>query len=577
MSFDGVASALFAGRLESIVRAMTNTLFRTGRSGVLNTGRDFSCCLVTPDHQLLAAADSLPIHVMVGPDLMSRELLARAPKPQAGDAFLHNSPYHGNSHAADHCLLVPVVDRHGIHRMTVIAKAHQADCGNGVPTTYAESARDVYEEGALIFRCTRVQSAYRDHEDVLDLCRLRIRVPEQWWGDYLALLGAARVGERLVLALGEDLGWGTLERRAGEWLDYSERMMAQALAQLPSGRAEGTSIHDPAPGAPEGVRVRARVRVDAAARRAVIDLRANDDCLPCGLNLSEATATTAALLGLVNSIGMVLPMNSGAFRRVAVLLRENCCVGVPRHPASCSLATTNLADRVVNAVQTAVAQLGEGVGMAEAGAIIPPSQAVVSGRDARGRAFINEVILGLSGGPASAHADGWLTLAGAGSAGMLYQDSVEMDEELHPILIVEQRILADTEGAGRTCGAPSVRVEFGPTEGPLEVVYASDGTVHAAQGVRGGSAGHSAAQRIRSADGRLRDAPPHGSVTLDVGERIVAVAAAGGGYGDPRLREPEVVARDVAEGWITRARARDVYGCGAFDGAAGARPREEEE
>ena len=53
-----------------------------------------------------------------------------------GDAFLNNSPYHGNSHAADWSLLMPVIDAEGEHRFTVLAKAHLADCGNAMPTTY---------------------------------------------------------------------------------------------------------------------------------------------------------------------------------------------------------------------------------------------------------------------------------------------------------------------------------------------------------------------------------------------------------------------------------------------------------
>src|SRR5207253_3112739 len=110
------------------------------------------------------------------------------PVLRAGDAFLHNSPYHGNSHAADHSMLVPVVDDEGVHRFSVLAKAHQADCGNSQPTTYMASACDVYEEGALLFDAVRVQCDYRDNEDVLRMLRLRIRVPDQWWGDYLALV-----------------------------------------------------------------------------------------------------------------------------------------------------------------------------------------------------------------------------------------------------------------------------------------------------------------------------------------------------------------------------------------------------
>ena len=38
---DGVQLAILNKRFEAICRKMANTLFRTGRSGVLNTARDF--------------------------------------------------------------------------------------------------------------------------------------------------------------------------------------------------------------------------------------------------------------------------------------------------------------------------------------------------------------------------------------------------------------------------------------------------------------------------------------------------------------------------------------------------------
>jgi N-methylhydantoinase B len=44
------------------------------------------------------------------------------------------------------------------------------------------------------------------------------------------------------------------------------------------------------------------------------------------------------------------------------------------------------------------------------------------------------------------------------------------------------------------------------------------------------------------------------------GESLVSLTAGGGGYGSPLERAPERVAHDVAEGWISRERARDVYG-----------------
>jgi N-methylhydantoinase B len=561
-AMDGAQLALLTARLQSVVRAMMNTLARTGRSGVLNTARDFSCCLVTADSELLAMAESLPIHVMRGPDLMARSMQEFHPQLEAGDAFLHNSPYHGNSHAADHTLLVPVV-HDGVHRFTLLVKAHQADCGNAMPTTYSADVADVYEEGALIFPCVRVQRDYRDIDDIMRMCRARIRVPDQWWGDYLAMAGAARVGERQLLALIEEIGWETLDHYTTAWFDYSEQRMVDALRQLPAGRVSASAAHDPFPRVPEGIPVNVTVDVDPDTAFVTVDLQDNVDCQPSGLNLTESTSMTAAMIGVFNSISPTVPPNAGSFRRIEVLLRENCAVGIPRHPASCSVSTTNLADRVTNAVQRAIAGLSDQVGMAEAGPAMPPAWGVISGRDERngGDAFINQIMLpSVTGGAGGPHSDGWLTIGHVGNAGMMLRDSVEIDEIHHPIRIEQQRILPDSEGAGRRRGAAGALVEYGPTHGPIDVVYVSDGTVNPALGAQGGLPGGRAEQYRRTVDGVLEELPPTARVTLRSGETIVSHSTGGGGYGNPLLREPERVGQDVLEGFVTAHRAEEVYG-----------------
>ena len=151
VKLDGAKLAILSNRLGGICRKMGNTLLRTGRSGVLNRAKDFSCCIVTRDCELLTAEESLPIHVLSGPDLMAKSMHEFHPNLEKGDVFLHNSPYHGDSHPADHTILVPIMDSKGTHRFTVQSKAHQADIGNSIPTTYFGNARDVYQEGAIIF------------------------------------------------------------------------------------------------------------------------------------------------------------------------------------------------------------------------------------------------------------------------------------------------------------------------------------------------------------------------------------------------------------------------------------------
>ena len=559
---DGVRLAILSNRWEGIARKMANTLLRTGRSGVLATARDFSCCIVTADCRLLATAESIPIHVLSGPDLMARSMIDLHPELRAGDAFLHNSPYHGCSHPADLSILVPIMDDTGRHRYTAVVKAHQADIGNSLPTTYMGSARDVYNEGALIFAATQVQRDYKDIEDIIRICQLRIRVPEQWWGDYLAMVGAARIAEREVISLAAEIGWDELDDYVEEWFEYSETIMAAAISRLPAGIVTKSSTHDPAPGTPpEGIKVNATVTVDPQAGRITVDLRGNIDSLPCGLNVSEACTRTAAMIGILNAIPEDVPRNAGSFRRLDILLREGGVVGIPRHPTSCSVATTNVADRITNPVQTAIAELTEHAGQAEAGPILPGTMAVVSGVDPRrNRPFVNQLFIVHTGGAGTPTEDAWVTIAHAGNAGMLYQDSIEVSELHYPLRIYDKRLVIDTEGAGKFNGAPSSTAEYGPIGCSMDINFVSDGCQNPAKGVRGGGTGGNAKQFRRRIDGSLETLPGVTSITLVPGERIVAVTCGGGGFGSPLDRDPHRVAHDAREGWITRKRAADVYG-----------------
>ena len=553
--------AVISHRLDALVGSMMNTIFRSGRSGVLNSAHDFSCCVISANDELVMGAESLPIHMMSGPDLISKAVKAAHPHLRRGDAFLHNSPYNGNSHAADHSMLVPVIDEHGTHRFSVLAKAHQADCGNSQPTTYMAGAADAYEEGALLFDAFHAQTNYVDNEDLIRFCKLRIRVPDQWWGDYLALLGAVRVGERRMLELGQELGWDELDTFVRDWLDYSEAIMRGVIGRLPSGLITLASQHDPFPGVPDGVRVQATISVDSKQQLIEVDLRNNVDCLPNGLNLTESTAKTAALVGIFNSIGSEVPPNAGSFRRIKVHLRDNCAVGIPVHPASCSTATTNLADRAASVVQRGMAELCDGVGLAEVGPVIPAAAGVVSGHDPRhdNRPFVNQIFMAVTGGAGAPTTDAWLTTFHAGGAGMLRRDSVEVAERRHPILVETQRLLPDTEGAGRYRGAPSAYVEYGPVGTSIKVAYGSDGAVNPALGARGGLPGGACRHYRRQTDGALVELPSLGIADLKDGERIVSITCGGGGYGPPTERDPQQVERDVQEGWITPRRAREVY------------------
>jgi N-methylhydantoinase B len=143
---------------------------------------------------------------------------------------------------------------------------------------------------------------------------------------------------------------------------------------------------------------------------------------------------------------------------------------------------------------------------------------------------------------------------------MCYQDSIELDELRQPLFVETRKLVPDTEGAGAQRGAPSAHSVFGPTAEPMCVAYVSDGNINPALGTRSGLPGGRSNQRKRLADGREIQIPACAEIWLAPGEMVVSISAGGGGYGDPRRRDLSQVVHDVREGWISRERARNVYG-----------------
>lgn len=561
MSTDSILMAVISNRLDSIVREMENTLLRTGRSGVLNMARDFSCAITTGQNELLSSAEGLPCHIF-GAHLMTDAMTTLHPDLKDGDAFLHNDPYRGNSHAADHTIMVPVMFE-GEHMFTALAKAHQADIGNSEPTTYMPFAKDVYQEGALIFPCVRIQENRKDVDDIIRMCRSRIRVPDQWYGDYLAMVGAARVAEARLKELCERYGRDVVKGFITDWLDYSERRMVQAIGELPSGSAVGIGHHDPVEGIlPDGIEITVKIDVDSVSGRIAVDLTDNIDCIPAGVNESEACTVSNVMAGVFNSLRPGVPANSGAFRRIDLLLRENCIVGKPRFPHSTSVATTNVGDRLTVTTQKAVADAWAGFGAAEGATGLGPGFAVVSGTDRRfnGEPYVNQVFLGSQGGPAHAEIDGWVTYGLAVAAGLMFRDSIELAELKYPFRVGELRIRTDSEGAGRRRGAPGASVRFGPKWDPMDAAYVTDCVVFPPRGTQGGGDAAGSAAFMRDLSGQDHTISPLGSLQLQAGEEIGQHSTGGGGYGSPLEREVERVREDVLAGFVSFQRARDVYG-----------------
>jgi len=226
------------------------------------------------------------------------------------------------------------------------------------------------------------------------------------------------------------------------------------------------------------------------------------------------------------------------------------------------VATTNVADRLVNNVQAAFADLDGKYGLAEGGLGMGVGFSVISGKDSRhdNNDYVNQLIIGQNGGPASAQSDGWLTYGIPVVGGIMYRDSVEIDELHYPVHIKEIRLTEDDAGIGEYRGAPGAYITIGSSGNPMTVVFGSDGQTNPPKGVKGGGDGNVSTIHLIHLDGTKEMIPCVGQIELKNGMWISGRESSGGGYGNPLRRSPEKVLEDVIEKYVSIERATESYG-----------------
>ena len=555
--------SVLSSRLYSIGLEMTNTLMRTARSQLMSVCHDLSTAICDRNGKVIALAESIPVHC-ANMGLTVRPCFDHPEGIQPGDLFLNNSPYHGNTHHADYTYIAPVF-HDGELMFFAVTKGHQADIGNSIPSTYAPTARDMFEEGAIDWPCIKIQKNYKDVPDIIAIAQMHNRVPEMWYGDYLACVGSSRVGEKRLAALCEEYGNDVVKRFCEAYQDYGARRMKEELKQLPKGHYEYDIKADAIEGVVPEITIHIECDTHPEDGTIAFDFTKNADSLPCGLNMCEATTLASAVTGVLNRMPCDIPCNDGAMSQIKVKMREGCVIGKAKAPYSSSMATTNLADRVISGVQALMNKITSNKGMAEGGATQCPAVAVVSGTDWRkGDApYVNQIFCGMTGGPAVNGYDGWITYQYPVTGGAMNWNSTEVLEQQYPFKVVSEEILPNSVGAGQFDSAPSCKFVMTACHDPVVCAYSCDGIANPPKGAAGGLDGHkSAAWKYKLAEGEASrtELPPFAEPVITKKEAIVSESSSGGGYGDPLERDPELVCHRVREEWITKEFAAKTYG-----------------
>ena len=139
---------------------------------------------------------------------------------------------------------------------------------------------------------------------------------------------------------------------------------------------------------------------------------------------------------------------------------------------------------------------------------------------------------------------------------------VEATEHTGPVIIWRKELRPDSGGAGRQRGGLGQYMEIGATEGhEFDFQAMFDRIHHPARGRNGGQPG--APTTISRDDGT----PMHGKGKQFVpnGRKVMLAFPGGGGYGAPADRDPALVKRDLARGYISAEAAARDYGLSADD------------
>jgi N-methylhydantoinase B len=137
---------------------------------------------------------------------------------------------------------------------------------------------------------------------------------------------------------------------------------------------------------------------------------------------------------------------------------------------------------------------------------------------------------------------------------------VEVIEIAYPLRVEKYGLVADTDGAGRFRGGLGLTREITILEHEATISIGTERRKIKPWGLAGGQPGGASQTWIETPQGETQTLPSKVTTILPPGTKIVLQTAGAGGYGDPFMRNPVSVATDVAEGFITAARAHEGYG-----------------
>ncbi|MFQ5426262.1 MAG: hydantoinase B/oxoprolinase family protein [Gaiellales bacterium] len=560
---DPVALRVLHSQLVNICEEMGLATMRTSYSPIFSEGLDFCCLILNRDGELVAMQNLNP--AMTGQALYSGRWVVDdvgAENFDPGDVIIHNDPYRGGSHMPEHLVITPFFHE-GELRGWLCNIAHVAEIGGMAPGSFSANATEVYQEG---LRLPPVKIERRG-EPVRDVWRIMLanhRTPDHSWGDFNAMIGSLKVGARRLEQLFDEHGPEEIERAIPALFDYSETWIRRDIAELADGTYSGEDSQEDDGFEQRAYTLRADLTIDGD--HLLVDWSRTDPQARGAINAPYPVTASATYTGIFQVIGSGAPFNSGAIRPIDIVARPGTVVNV-RHPGACVGGQTELQPRIVEIIQGKIlSQVAPERTSAASGGT--SGNFLFGGVHPRtGHYYTNYHFEGMGWG-GRAETDG--NNAQIVPHGNCRNTPVEVFESRYPWTVHEYRLNDDAGGAGRTRGGLGVTRILEVEADEITVSALCDRSKISPWGVHGGLEGDRLAYLVKrvgsdeflpfsEAFGTVSDTK-FSNVRLRRGDLVMLHSPSGGGYGPPTERDPEKVADDVRNRFVSAESAFALYG-----------------
>ncbi|MCC6469508.1 MAG: hydantoinase B/oxoprolinase family protein [Alphaproteobacteria bacterium] len=549
---DPITVEVVRHKLEGIANEMESTLLRSSFSPIVKEGLDASAALFSVVGETLAQACAVPIHLATLIPIVET-LLKEYPLDvmKDGDIYIMNDPYLGGTHLPDIALVMPIFYK-GRPIALSAAMTHHQDVGGMTPGSIPTNATEIFQEGFRI-PPLKLRDAGVMNDTLVKLLRLNVRIPDTVMGDINGQIAGCMIGARRMVDLADNYGHNHLHAIFQELLDRSEAMTRDALRQIPPGTYRYHDFLDN-----DGIELDRRIRIEVAVtvKDGAIhcDFEGTSRQLKGPFNVVKSGSQAAAYFSVRALTDPSIPTNAGCFRPVSLNLPKGTLVN-PEEPAPVGSRTATI-KRITGCILGAFKDvMPDKVPADSAGELLTLA---FGGRkpDGSGNFVVGELIAGGSGG--SVGADGADVIeTDATNCMNLPAEALEMEA---PLRVTRMELRKDSGGPGTRRGGLGIVKEIEVLGVETTLTHRGERHFCPASGSRGGMPGLPAYSVIRHAEGREEVVPSKRVTTLKPGDRVLVETAGGGGYGDPRKRDPELVKADVANGKVSADAAAKIYG-----------------